>query len=402
MHKEKSNRILWIVSVVFAGLFGLLFIFTGNLYADNDNLMIGVVTSGLYGDYYCQYLHPALCVFLHYISKIFPRADAFLLITELGAFLEISLLVYIVFLETTKSWREVFNVQESITCVTLLSGIVFLSTAINIWSINYTAQSASFVFAGLIGLFEYRKLKHGLDLIGDQQEETSIIHTTRKEQYGLLIICLVLFILGFMMRVEAALIFIPYILLNFISEAFAIRVAIEGEQQKKTQISYIKTHLKILLPCAAIIAILLISKEIFWSIEPYASSQQYNEARTVTGDFHMKDWEDVEDEIEDTDYTEYKSPIVWSLIDTDVLTTEKIEYIAKVGSDFRYSFTTRAGWHFALKEMRLRLFRSNLQLLLLFIASTLLLMRNIVLLKSLVLKAESILAFVGSFIILLY
>ena len=367
----------WFSAFIVALVCYWLFSVIGKLYFDNDNLMIGVVTNGIYSnDVFCQYLHPLLCLTIRGLSFLLPTADCFLVITTIFVFIELMVLTYIALLETeNKPWRQ-WNVQDWILRVMLVCGTIFLSTAINIWSINYTTQTASFIFAGLISLFEYKN---------------------KRDQKALFILGTLLVIFGFMMRIEGALIFVPYVLLQIATELWTAKKDTEGKKVKETATDLIK----LLAPCVIIIAALLISRTVFWSIEPHASARDYNEVRTISGDFHMQDWEEVEDEIVNTDYTEYKSPIVWSLIDTDVLNTEKIAYIAEIGSTPRYPLNSE-GLVKTLQEMWRKGFTTNLQLLLLLIITLILAVRNIICINNKWLRLESIFAVGGSFLILFY
>ena len=372
--KIKSKWIsAFIVALVCYGLFSVI----GKLYFDNDNLMIGVVTNGIYSDdVFCQYLHPLLCLIIRGLSFILQSADCFLVITTLFVFIELMVLTYIALLETgNKPWRQ-WNIQDWILRAMLVCGTIFLSTAINIWSINYTTQTASFVFAGLISLFEYKN---------------------HRDQKALFVVGTILVIFGFMMRIEGALVFIPFVLLQIVAEL----VIAKTDPEEKNVREIVTGIAKLLAPCVVVVALLLISRTVFWSIEPHASARDYNEVRTISGDFYMLDWKDVEDKIVDTDYTEYKSPIVWSLIDTDVLNTEKIAYIAEIGSAPRYPLNGE-GLIKTLAEMKRKGFTTNLQLLLLLIITLVLAARNIICVNNRWLRLESIFSVGGSFLILFY
>ena len=374
---SKRDRSRWLLAIFTGLLLYLLFTLIGHLYADNDNLMIGVVTNGIYSDdVFCQYLHPLLCLIIRGLSFVLPTADCFLVITSLFVLVELMVLTYIALLETgNKSWKQ-WNIQDWILRAMLVCGTIFLSTAINIWSINYTTQTASFVFAGFISLFEYKN---------------------RRDQKALFVLGTLLVIFGFMMRIEGAYIFIPYILLQIVTDLVIAKSDAENTNTKETVISIAR----LLAPCLAVIVILFISKSIFWSIEPHASARDYNEARTISSDFYMLDWKDVEDKIVDTDYTEYKSPVVWSLIDTDILNTEKIAYIAEIGSAPRYPLNGE-GIMKTLAEMTRMGFTTNLQLLLLLIITIILAVRNLICIHNKWLRLESLFAVGGSFLILFY
>ena len=82
--KKKGSAVLFalILSILCWVLAGVL----RPLYTSVDNFTISTVTNGLYGnEYYCIYLHPILCVIIHFISSIIPSADAFLLLEPCGA-----------------------------------------------------------------------------------------------------------------------------------------------------------------------------------------------------------------------------------------------------------------------------------------------------------------------------
>ncbi len=352
----------------------ILFSVTGKLYFDNDNLMIGVVTNGIYGeDYFCQYLHPLLCLIIRGLAVLMPTADCFLVVTSVFTFIEVMALTYIAMFETGGKPFKHWDILDWILRALLVCGICFLSLSINIWSINYTAQTTSLVFAGIISLFV---CKH------------------HKEQRTLGIIGTALIIMGFMMRIEGALIIIPFVILLIASDM------ISGSTYKTVR-ENVKSYVQLMVPCVVVITGLLISRSIFWSAEPHASAWEYNKVRTITGDFRMHHWSKIKDVIEDTDQTEYESPVVWSLIDTDVLNTEKLAYLADIGSTSKYPFTIK-GIFKTLAEMKQKGFTLNLGLLLLLIVTIVFAVRNIFCLRNKWFRLESFFSVFGSFLILFY
>ncbi len=364
---RKRNAI--IVAIILPLTCYIFFSFTGKIYGYSDNLMVAVVSAGMYGENnFCQYLHPALCLIIKCLNPIFPTVDIFTTIVHMSILCGAMVLTYIglktVADKSSKSW----NAYDFIKAGLLLLAVAYCFLGLNLFGENYTVQTAAIIFCGIMALF-----------YGKEKKKWLVIAAT------------ILMTIGFMIRLEASLLFVPYISLDVITEHL----------RATDKRDYFKTMVRTILPGLLIVAVLLISKFAFNSVEPYASDARYNKYRTITEDYWMKGWDGYDPKFEGIDKSTYYAAIDWVLIDTDRLDTDMLEKIAEAGNITSYEKSAE-GIGYALQAMYRRIRYSNLHLLLLTIVTLLLMTRNLFFIKSLWLKLETLFSVLGGFLILFY
>lgn len=324
MKKMKSNdltdRQTLLYSIIFATSCLALHCITKKLYANVDNYTISIVTNRLYdADNYCVYLHPILCWIIGMISNIFPQADAFAL---LGRALIWGAFVWLFYTVMKSQQKSSDKILEALF-------LLFISIALNIWNENYTVQAAFFMFTGLVTLF-------GVE---------------RKKRFGLLDICIgtAFMCIGVMWRIQAALLFIPFVLLEIV----AGRICTE-----ESGTDYWKNVKKAFGSVFLLFLILVVSRSAVQMSEEYNSSVAYDSARVKVQDYPMKDWEVVENELVGISRSEYDSAKSWILLDTETIDKDFLLKIADVGE------TTEFDWNIhglvkGFKMMALTVWRSS-------------------------------------------
>ena len=222
---EKRRK--WIpqmVSLFFALSCYAGFMLFNPLYISTDNIGVAVVTEGYYGENnFCQYIHPLLCLIIKWLTPLFPTADVFTLLVHIAVFCSIALLfdLFAVSAFTGSGQKNLTTFTDSFLyhprasssgffrgsgvreiSITLTTGmsILLFSSGITVWNANYTIQTAAIVLAGLLILFTSMRQKRSLAWLFA----------------GTLIISF-----GFMLRIESALLFLPFIALEVLSGFFS-------------------------------------------------------------------------------------------------------------------------------------------------------------------------------------
>ena len=369
---QLTRRNRYVIGACFI-TFALYFIFSisGWIYAFTDNITVAVITSGYYGDNnMCQYIHPLFCLIIKALNPILPTADVFTVLMHvfllLGIFCASYAAIETAFRKPIRNW----SVEDYISRALLLLAIVYYTLGLKLFGINYTVQTGAIIASGVVTLFYAFYLNKGkLWIIAG----TALV-------FG-----------GFLGRVEACLLFLPFIALELFTEFI----------RNKDRLNWIKQAEKYILPSFIVILVLLGSKAIFLSVEPYRSDAEYNKYRTITGDYPVetygvtyKDWERI-------DRDTYNAVIHWNLADTDKINTETLRKIAEVGSrnDFQ---ATKEGLKRTLKEMKRQATRVDVHVMTLTALAIIMTLWCIIAAKNVWLKLEALCSFGGGFIILFY
>lgn len=364
MRHSKLKTIIAVIAIPV--LFYVLFLFTNPLYDNVDNIEVAAVVGGIYGkNNFCQFLHPLFCLLIRPLNYLLPAADVFTTIVHVVILFSLSLITWLgtesIHGKTLRDW----TIKDYLLVALILLSLAFISAGVVIWNVNYTTQTAFFIFSGLITLSASAQRRKGLFWL---VSGTALIG------------------FGFMLRMEAALLFLPFIVLKTVTDIIEAR-----ERSSKVQV------LRHILPSALIIVLLISSRAAFYHLEPYQTAMRYNKARTTCVDFPMRGWQEDSGILS----ADYRAATAWVLADTEILDANLLESIAEKGSRDKFSLKTD-GITPVLKEMWRRLSQTNLYLLSLFILTGILFLWNIVQVRSPWKKIESILAVLGGFIILFY
>ncbi|MBR6257235.1 MAG: hypothetical protein IKR23_07645 [Lachnospiraceae bacterium] len=271
----------------------MIFCISGRLYDDWDNYYVAIVVNGLLGNNnLCQYQHPLLCVMMGLVKLVLPAADCFTFS------IHVLLIAAIAFMITIFRTRYSGKTQRAL----LWAAVVYLAWGIEIWNVNYTVWAAFFCFTGMLGLFGDPEEKQGRKIIGT-----------------------LFFLLGLMLRHQAGLLFLPYIGLEALCEMSVFR----GKDSVKKRLSVLRR----LLPLLIGIVLILGSRAVFYSIEPWKSGWEYDKARVKVVDFPMRSWDMLEENAaSDLDRLLYKGARRWMYADTELVSRENLLRMADAGS----------------------------------------------------------------------
>ena len=372
MNRDNNRKKQYVFGALFITL-ALYFIFsiTGWIYTYTDNITVGVVTSGMYGsNNMCQYLHPLYCLIIKFFNPILPTADVFALYTHLFMLLGVFMLSYAAIEVTFSKGLKQCNVEDYISFATMLFAIAYFTLGLKLFGINYTVQTAAILAFGMVVLFYSIQAEKGRSWI--------IGGTT-------------LVIGGFLGRMEASLLFLPFIALELVTEFI----------RKGKRIRSSKQAAKYLLPSLLAIILLLGSKALFLQMEPYKSDAEYNKYRTIVEDYPMETYGVTYKDFTGIDKETYNSAILWTLIDTDRINTEMLQKIAESGSRNEYQ-ATEQGIKWTLQEMKRQATSVDVHVMTLTALVIILTLWNLLAAKGIWLKLEALCSFLGGFIILFY
>ncbi|MCR5598992.1 MAG: hypothetical protein K6G19_12555 [Lachnospiraceae bacterium] len=361
MSSTRKSEVLYPLG---AGLL-LYFIFSisGRLYTDVDNYTVSIIINGLLGNNnYCQHQHPFLCVLMGLVKKIVPTSDCFTLSIHLLLILAIAFVIMIL--------RERFT--ESGQRLIIWSAILYLSFAIVIWSANYTVWAGFFCFAGMLGVF-----------VG-------------KDKKGNIIAGTLFFMLGLMLRHRAGELFLPYIGLIVAGEFISCRGKGKDADGRKAAYAVIKR----ILPLIVGIVLVLSSRAIFFSIEPWKSGWEYEKARATLADYPVTQWEDLEaNATDEVDRLLYKGAGKWIYADTELMSLDNLKKMADAGKKNAVSLDFHGIWE-AIRFMAVMTVHNRVNILLPMLA--LLLLTVMAAGRGRFATFESIAAFLGSLVIMVY
>lgn len=348
-----------------------LFSISGALYTFTDNITVSVVTSGMYGDNnMCQYLHPLFCLIIKALNPILPTADVFAVLMHAFLLLGIYFVSYAAIETSFRKPLKLWGVEDYLSRALMILAIAYFVMGLKIFGINYTVQTAAIIAAGIVVLFYALHTKRGKSWIA---AGTFLVFA------------------GFLGRVEACLLFFPFIVLEIFTEIV----------RNKKRLNWIRGTAAYILPSILVVVILLVSKWAFLNIEPYRSDAEYNKYRTVAEDYPMetygvsyKDWDGIDKET-------YLAVIHWDLADTDNIDTETLRKIVEVGSRNDY-LATKEGLKRTLQEMKRQSTQVDVHVMTLTALAIIMTLWCLIAIKSICLKLEALCSFGGGFIILFY
>lgn len=289
------------IAFVIPVVFWLLFSVTSKLYSDVDNYSIAIVLNGLLGNNnFSQHQHPLLCIMIKGLSIIMPSADCFTVMVHILLIAALGWVIHIL-------WESFTGKTER---VLICSFILYMVWTVNIWNVNYTVQAAFLCFAGFISLFLKQNRTVGI----------------------------IFFSFGLMLRIQAALLFIPFFIVTVIAWILSGSQDINDKNynDKKGDANSIKSRtvseLKMLAPFLVCFALLVGSRAVFFSVEPWRSGLVYEQTRQKVADFPMSEWNEIKDTAPELDRTVYEGIIRWMYADTDLTSIDNLNRMIRAGS----------------------------------------------------------------------
>lgn len=400
-----KNKII-LIPFMTAMICWVFYTFTTDLYMYSDNVEVALVINGTFGNPLSQYQHPLFCLGLNALSRLLPTVDMVTLVIHFLIFGELVLLMgFFSGYMLQKSVRE-WKIYDIVCLVLSLLFCVFMSAGLNLWRANYTIQAASFIFTGWLLLSGHgNKFGNGQCIIGT-------IYSC----------------IGYMLRKEAAWLFIPFVSLYIIEQIWeawrqagntqssiwkeknwksgkrivnAQTTCIAEERESKKRLSKVLQTMKPFSPVCICTLFLFISQTAFYSIEPYAEAARYNDARTTLVDFPVKSWNVEDDVFQGISRVDYIAAQNWLFADTDIMTTEYLEKMAEAGGRNKYSYTAD-GLRASLHTMWDMIIKTDVYMSVMFVLCILLSFWNTFCLPKFFAKTVALSADVGAFIILLY
>ena len=402
------------VGVAFSTLTYIIFIFTSPLYSNTDNMTVAMVANGMFGeDNYCQYIHPLLCVATKFLSRLMAGADTFTLITHIVIWTSFAVLTasFMSFwtagsiesgfkskseFESDSNGGSVFgkSVGSAMPLIYCVLYLLFISMGLRIWNANYTIQTACIICAGFLLVF----LSQPLQRKGDTPERC----TKRNEYIKCIgsIVGIILITFGLLLRIQAALLFIPFVLLE------AVTSLLDAVDRKLA----FRCLLYWLIPVLSIFLVLQAGRYIFYSREPYRTARRYSDYREIAVDFPMKTWGEAYEGLSGTDtadvsYTvgqeDYDTVCSWVLADTDIIDEKLLADIAEHGRKLKYPLNIQ-GLRSALAEMKYCAVGLDVYMTLFFILTVLICAWGVLCCSSPWRKIQSILSFAGGMLIMLW
>lgn len=278
----------------------IIILFSSSLYKDVDNFNISLITNGLFGEEnYTYYLHPGLCALINIVSTILPSADVYALLLHIFVFLAV--------------WTNLFLVIKSRLSIrgkiTFILVILVSLTTISIWNINFTVIAAFLTLTGAVLLISNVERCKPLYII-----------------IGTLFICV-----GFMWRIQGALLTIPFIVLDIV-----FYIVEEKDQQYKLRVKRVFRTFTFPVLC---VFVLTTSQYVIQNQEEYTDALRYSAYRSSVEDFPVKSWEEISGSIQSVSETEYDAATSWILMDTEHINLELLKEIADEGQVNAYTFS---------------------------------------------------------------
>ena len=367
-----SNKKKYVIGALFLTLtLYLIFSVSGALYAYTDNITVGVVTSGMYGDNnMCQYLHPLLCLIIKGLNPLLPTADVFALLTHLALAAGVFLISYAVIEKAFRRPLRDWKAEDFVNAAVPLLSICYFSLGLKLFGVNYTVQTAAILAEGIIILFY-------------------ACHNGKGKKW--IIAGTALVFAALLGRLEACLLFLPFLTLELLTE-FA---------RSKDRITCGKQIRRYILPSLVVIATLLGTKWLFLQTEPYKSDAAYNGYRTITEDYPMETYGVTYKDFSEIDHDIYLMVTHWNLADTDLINTESLKKISEVGSRNGFRFS-QEGFRRALGEMKRVAATLDVHIMTLLALAAMLTLWTLFTAEGPWLKLEAFLCFLGGFMILFY
>lgn len=307
MTKKTNTRMMIVAAILTVGWF-LISASSKSLYANVDNFNISIIISGLFGrDTYTYYLHPWLCSLLNVLSNIFNDADMYVVLMHTLLMITLCVLFYLIL------QSDLSNTEK----IVFIAIIYVLLVQMSLYNCNFTIHAALFTLAG-----------------------AEIIITRENKETMLRFIAILLLCFGFMWRLQGALLMIPFILLDIIADLIK-------SKDYRMEIRLLSRRCVLSI---AVILMVVLSQTMVNNSDRYKEGISYSQARSKIEDFPVREWNEIENQIDNVSEKEYRAAIQWELLDTEVITTDLMEKISEVGSKNKYD-TSFSGIKCAVGEM---------------------------------------------------
>ena len=363
---KTSGRFIFAFAI--ASLCWLLYTFTTDVYMYSDNVGVALVINGYFGSPLSQYQHPLFCVAVNALARLFSTVDMYSAVVHGFIYFELVLLVLLltenVFDKRPHDWKLSDYAVLALSILVCL----FLSAGLNLWRANYTIQAGSFLFIGW------------LMLTRDHQKKTFW-----------LVIGTVYIAVGYMLRKEAGLLFIPFVAL------FVLERVLSTDNHRAA----LRELLRVILLACLCLLVLFITQTAFNATEPYAEANRYNNARTAMVDFPVEEWDGDDPAFDGIARADYVAAENWFFADTEIMTADYLEKMETAGSTNRYTLDAY-GIRGMLSYMWRIVGKTDVYMSMMALICVLMALWNLLFQKSPWSRGAALCAVFGAFIIMLY
>lgn len=285
------------ISLVASLAFIILYSFGSQYGGDgtNDDFAIGIALSGrLPGMDMSLFVNAALCNFVALLNQAVPNINWFWMFERLTAFASFTTVMFVC-LEKSKE-IPTLPIFVACTCTLLLAGCTY--------SGNFSFVAC---FASVAG---------GMALLVDVKSPYP--HTYRRMIDA---ISIILISIGFSMRIECFLLYLPFFLLAVVFIVF---------DENKRQTLSAKSFLPIILSVLCCVLLFAYNQIVWNTNSDLAQWKEYNSARSAISDYPMPSYELISKELEDYGVSEndYHMLCSWMTADDQAFDTETLENVA--------------------------------------------------------------------------
>ena len=262
-----------------------------NLWENTDDFYISMAVNSVYSrENYCIFINPILAKIIYLIDLIFPKADGMVLLNETLVMIGLWSVFYI-----------------TAVCYSAESNLVFLllvlaiNSRANIFHLPFTSMTAELGFYGFFVLYAVlsKKISKKFTVIG-----------------------MILLIFSMLIRYEAFLFLIPFVILILLTDLIRL----------KDRKEYLSGAIKLFLPAAVLFVICVGTKTAVDRSEHYKQGALYNSYRANIVDFRNKGYDECKEKLEELGISENDFRAVSSMIlaDRDTVNSEYLENISKL------------------------------------------------------------------------
>lgn len=260
------------------------------LYTDIDSFLFSVTCAGLYGtDIDCPVIHPVLKVVLSILSRLWPNADWFSVLSHIFVVLGIWWLGTLLTL-------YIPHQSKRLACLFVLC---FALLQFSFFNLNYTVYAGLFSFLGVSSL-----------LLSLRSTSPTCVGV-----FSALFLCL-----GFLWRKEGAILFLPFLFLDFCVLLIFLKT------------SWAKLWRRFAICVLPAAAVLLCSILFYVSTPARQAENLYYNSRSALVDYPRKPWDEVSDILTEHGISEndYNTASASIFLDTDLVTADFLHQVSSV------------------------------------------------------------------------
>lgn len=358
--KKYQNRL---AALLITGVCAILNSLRAVYSSDIDNYVMSLVANhrfaGKEQSVYDYFLHPALCLVIEGVHRIFPMGDAFLITARMLIYLGIFWISYYI----------LGKIENHLQKAAYAVGVIGMVLLTDLMRSNFTVWAGFFCMIGFWTLLTNKQYEKGAGIAG-----TFFI------------------IVGSLWRWNVFVLFTPFIILHLsvqIMECFLL---------KRTE--KIKSILVLGIIPMCLLCLVWGSKQAVDCLPEYREQRECNTARSNFLDYPKANWSDISEKIDGISENDYRVLSKWILFDTDFADTETFELLSKHANRKAYEINIKN--IFVIQKRVLGVILESPILIMLMVYLSILFLEYILSKESGWYKIELLLACLGADIILMY